>query len=211
MMALSAGGRRAATCRPLKPPQEMPIMPTRPGAPGLAGDPGDHLERVVLLLLGVLVEHQAVGLAVAAHVDAHAGVAVAGEVGMRQGVALRGAVALAIGQVLEDRRHRLGLGVRRQPDALNNLGPRAPLFQRHAHAAGSFFEHTCCCTPAAAHLLLHTCDAPAPGLEAQTLRAALHGIIRDYARHSYRMVSEILEEADGDRAKFERGHRLLRS
>ena len=30
MMALSAGGRRAATCKPLKPPQEMPIMPTLP-------------------------------------------------------------------------------------------------------------------------------------------------------------------------------------
>ncbi len=28
--AFSAGGRRAATCSPLKPPQEMPIMPTVP-------------------------------------------------------------------------------------------------------------------------------------------------------------------------------------
>jgi hypothetical protein len=77
------------------------------------------------------------------------------------------------------------------PVELNNLRSRAPLFQRHAHGAGSFLEHACC-------------YAPAPGLEAQTLRAALNGIIRDYARHSYSMVSEILAEADGDRAKFER-------
>ena len=30
-IALSCGGRRAATCRPLKPPQDMPIMPALPG------------------------------------------------------------------------------------------------------------------------------------------------------------------------------------
>ena len=30
MIALSAGGRRAATWRLLKPPQEMPVMPTAP-------------------------------------------------------------------------------------------------------------------------------------------------------------------------------------
>ncbi len=29
-MLLSAGGRRAATCRPLKPPQDFPIIPTAP-------------------------------------------------------------------------------------------------------------------------------------------------------------------------------------
>ncbi len=29
-MAFNAGGRRAATCRPLKPPQLLPIMPTLP-------------------------------------------------------------------------------------------------------------------------------------------------------------------------------------
>ena len=29
-MAFSAGGRRAATCSPLKPPHEIPIMPTAP-------------------------------------------------------------------------------------------------------------------------------------------------------------------------------------
>ena len=30
MMAFSSGGRWAATCRLLKPPQEMPIIPTSP-------------------------------------------------------------------------------------------------------------------------------------------------------------------------------------
>ena len=39
MIALSAGGRSAATWRLLKPPQEMPIMPTSPVAPGLRGEP----------------------------------------------------------------------------------------------------------------------------------------------------------------------------
>ena len=30
MIALSAGGRRAATCRLLNPPQEIPIIPIAP-------------------------------------------------------------------------------------------------------------------------------------------------------------------------------------
>ena len=42
-IAFSAGGRRAATCSPLKPPQEMPIMP-HAGAPGLRAEPVDDLE-----------------------------------------------------------------------------------------------------------------------------------------------------------------------
>ena len=57
-------------------------MPTLAAAPGLGRDPGDDLERVVLLLLAVLVGQQAVGVARAADVDAHAGIAVAGEIGM---------------------------------------------------------------------------------------------------------------------------------
>ncbi|MCY1312898.1 hypothetical protein D9M70_633690 [compost metagenome] len=36
MTAFSAGGFRAATCRQLKPPQEMPIMPTLPLDQGCA-------------------------------------------------------------------------------------------------------------------------------------------------------------------------------
>ena len=36
MMALSAGGRRAATCRLLNPVHEMPVMPTAPVHQGWA-------------------------------------------------------------------------------------------------------------------------------------------------------------------------------
>ena len=135
-IAFSAGGRRAATWSALKPPQLMPIMPTAPRAPGLRGEPGDHLERVVLLLLGVLVRHQPVGIAVAAHVDPHAGVAVAGEVGMGQLVALDRAVALAVGQIFEDRRHRALRGILRQPDPGRQaaaVGERDPLVLDLAH------------------------------------------------------------------------------
>ena len=77
----------------------------------------DHLERVILLLLGVLIEQQPFGIAIAAHVDADRGIAMAGEIGMGEGVAHDGAVALAVGQVFEDRRHRLLLCVLRQPQA----------------------------------------------------------------------------------------------
>jgi hypothetical protein len=35
-MAFRAGGRSAATCSALKPPQEMPIMPTAPEHQGCA-------------------------------------------------------------------------------------------------------------------------------------------------------------------------------
>ena len=57
-------------------------MPTAPRAPRLRGEPGDAPStRVVLLLRQVLVAQHALGVAAAAHVDAHAGVAVSGEQG----------------------------------------------------------------------------------------------------------------------------------
>ena len=116
MTAFSSGGRRAAICRPLKPPHEMPMMPTAPVRPGLRRDPVQHLQRVVLLLLQVLALEHALRIAGAAHVDAHGGIAVAGEIGMVQRIALGGAVALAVGQIFEDRRHRVLLGIDGQPD-----------------------------------------------------------------------------------------------
>ena len=85
------------------------------GAPGLRRQPRDHLQRVVLLLLQILVEHQPIGIPSAAHVHAHAGIAVPGQVRMRQIVALGGPVAAAIRQVFQDRRHRLA--ILRPPDA----------------------------------------------------------------------------------------------
>ena len=66
-------------------------------------------------LLGVLVLHQAFGLAVASDIDPHAGIAVPGEVGMHHLVAGRRAIALAIGQVFQDRRNRVVFGIGRQP------------------------------------------------------------------------------------------------
>ena len=41
-------------------------------APGLGGKPGDHIDGVLQFLLGIFVVHQPFGIAVAAHVDAHA-------------------------------------------------------------------------------------------------------------------------------------------
>ena len=122
MTAFSAGGRRAATCSPLKPPQDLPIIPTLPRAPGLGRDPGDHLERVVLLLPQILVEQHPFGFAAAAHVDADRGVAVAGEIGVHRLVARGGAVALAVGDVLQDRRHGIGVRSHRQPVAAGEPG-----------------------------------------------------------------------------------------
>ena len=92
-------------------------MPTVPLHHGWMASPGDHVDRVLQFLLGILVVHQAFGIAVAAHVDADRGVAVAGEIRMGQRVARRGAVALAVGQMLQDRRHGVLRGVLRHPDA----------------------------------------------------------------------------------------------
>ena len=111
--------RRRPQRRDLQPVEAAPGDPDHAhvaGAPRLGGEPLDHLDSVGLLDGQVLVEHDAVGVAAAAQVDAHAGVAVAGEVGMVVGVAPGERVALSVGQVLEDGRHRVGLGVLGQPD-----------------------------------------------------------------------------------------------
>ena len=92
-------------------------------APRLLREPRDDLDRVLLLSRQVLVLDDPVGVAAAAQVDAHARVPVAGEVGVVVGVAARERVALAIGQVLEDGRHRIALGVLGEPDARGE--PRA--------------------------------------------------------------------------------------
>ena len=89
----------------------------RPRAPGLRGDPGDDLERVLVLLPGVFVAQHAVGIARAAHVDAHRGIAVAGKIAVDRLVAAAREVALAVGDALQDGRHRLASRRARQPDA----------------------------------------------------------------------------------------------
>ncbi len=53
------------------------------------------------------------------------GIAVPGEIRMGERIALIRAVALAVGQVLQQRGHRVGLGILGQPDARGE--PRAVL------------------------------------------------------------------------------------
>ena len=92
-------------------------MPTVPVHQGCAASQAITSSASSCSCLQVLVPHEAVGIAVAAHVDAHAGIAVAGDVGVGEGVAPSRAVALAVGQVFQDRRHRLRFGILGQPDA----------------------------------------------------------------------------------------------
>ena len=116
MIAFSEGGAAGGDLERVEAAPGDPEHPRGPGAPGLVGEPGEHLDGVLLLLGQVLVEQHALGVAAAAHVHPHGGVAVAGEVGVARGVADRGPVAPAVGDVLEQRRHRLALRVVRQPD-----------------------------------------------------------------------------------------------
>ena len=85
-------------------------------APRLRRQPRDHLQRVVLLLLRVFVEQQAIEFAAATDIDANGGIAMAGEIGMRQRIAIIRAGSLAIRQILKDRRNWIADGVDRQPD-----------------------------------------------------------------------------------------------
>ncbi len=119
--------RGRTSCRHLQPVETAPgnsHHADRAVAPALCREPGDHLEAVVLLLLQILILEQPVGLAAAAHVDAHSGIAVPGEIRVGEGVALGRAVALAVGQEFEDRGDRPRLGIlgkedpRRQPRAV---------------------------------------------------------------------------------------------
>ena len=65
-MALSAGGRSAAICSPLKPPQELPMMPTLPVHHGWAAIQAMAASAVVQFLLAGTRRDQAVGIAGAA-------------------------------------------------------------------------------------------------------------------------------------------------
>ena len=68
-----------------------------PGAPRLLAQPGNHRFGVLQFLLGIFVEHQALRIAIAAHIHANAGVAMAREIRVGKGVAHDGAVAFAVG------------------------------------------------------------------------------------------------------------------
>ena len=71
---------------------------------------------VVQFLFGILVLHQAFGVAIAAHIDPQTGIAVAGKVGMGEIVAGGGAVAFAIGQELQNCGNRILHGIFGHPD-----------------------------------------------------------------------------------------------
>ena len=138
-MALSEGGRRAATCRLLKPPQEIPNMPVWPVHHGWAASQASTSSGVVLFLGEVLVEQNALGVAAAAQVDPHARVAVSGEVRMPGRVADRRPVALAVGDVLEQGGHRVAFGVLGEPDLGGEpaaVRKRDPLVLDHADGPG---------------------------------------------------------------------------
>ncbi len=98
-------------------------MPTSARAPGLACQPFDHRQGIVLFLLGIFVEHQPFGFAIAAHVDPHRRIAMSGEIRMGQLIAHDRSVALAIGQIFEDRRNAVDERIARQPDARGKPGP----------------------------------------------------------------------------------------
>jgi hypothetical protein len=115
-----------AACRNLQAVEAAPGDPEHPGpavAPRLTGEPGEHGDAVVLLLLEILVEEDALRVAAAAQVDADAGIAVAGEIRVPRRVADRSAVVLPVRDVLEQGRHRLGLRRLREPDLRRQAGP----------------------------------------------------------------------------------------
>ncbi len=92
-------------------------------APRLCGEPGDHLDPVVELLLQVLALEDPLGIARAPQVDAHAGEPASREVRVHPCVARGGRVVLAVGDVLEDRRNRIGLGVLGEPQSRREPRP----------------------------------------------------------------------------------------
>ena len=63
MTALSAGGPAGGDLQRVEPAPGLAHHAHRAGAPRLRGDPADCLHRIVLLLLEVLVEQNAVGIA----------------------------------------------------------------------------------------------------------------------------------------------------
>ncbi len=97
--------------------------PHRSRAPRLRGKPVDDLHPVVELLLEVFVGENAVGLPASPEVHAHRGIAEPGDIWVMADVALCGEIALSVGDVLENRRDRIGIRIDGQPHARGK--PRA--------------------------------------------------------------------------------------
>ncbi len=122
---------------PGEPAPRVADHPDAPVAPGLLREPGDDLDGVVLLLGEVLVVDQAVGVARAADVDAHAGEAALGPPGVARLVALARAVGAAVGDRLQDHRRRARADVVGQPDPRRQaaaVGERDPDRVEDGHA-----------------------------------------------------------------------------
>ena len=98
----------------------------------LRGKPLDDLDAVGLLEGEVLVLQDAVGVARTAQVDPRRNVAVAGEVGVHRLVVHRGVVVLAVRDVLEDGRYRVGLARPRGSRASPPVGIRPASGSRRA-------------------------------------------------------------------------------
>ena len=112
------------------PAPRYPHHPDRAVTPGLPGEPGDHFLCVALLDFEVLVHLHSVGVAGAAHVDAHAGVALSRKPEVVHVVARRSGITLAVGDVLENRRNGALRGRRRQPQL---GGEAAAIGKRNPH------------------------------------------------------------------------------
>ena len=113
------------------------------GAPGLLGEPGDDLEGVVLLLLGIFVEHQRRRSRRCRACRRAGGIAVAGEIGMGEGIADDGAVALAIGQYSRIAGTGSAERVVGHPDAgreAGAVGKRDPLILDLDYGAGELVD-----------------------------------------------------------------------
>ena len=121
--------------RDLEPVEAAPRDADHPDAPVHHGCCSSHAStssRVVLLLRQVLVQQDALGVAAAAQVDAHAGVAVPRQVAVTRVVGRERRFVLAVRDVLEDGRDRLRLGSLGQPEARRQAHAVA---HRHPHVA----------------------------------------------------------------------------
>ena len=95
----------------------------RPRAPRLAGGPFDHLDAVVELAGFPFAAQEPVGIPGSADVHPKAGIAVPRDVVVDATVARAVVVALAVGHVLDDGRHGVGLRVLGEPEPSREAPP----------------------------------------------------------------------------------------
>ena len=110
MIAASAGGRIAAICRVLIPPQDRPRIPILPLHHVCAASQAMIAQPILKLERRIFVGEHAFGVAAAAHIDPGVGDAVAGQGGTPDVVVESVGVLLAVGDVFEDRQDRLVRG-----------------------------------------------------------------------------------------------------